>query len=346
MRYLLFMRQPRLKLDSREGRGYYHCISRVVDRQFLFGANEKEQFVHWMQAYAEFCGVRVLTYCIMSNHFHILVEVPQKPTVLPTDDELLQLHATVHGNEAMESQRKEMAQWSEEQRQQWRDGLYAQMWDLSSYLKLLKQRFTQWYNRCKRRVGTLWEQRFKSVWIEGRRDSLACVAAYIDLNPIRANLVTDPKDYRWSGYAAAVAGRRSEKEGIRAIIHLSEGQEGTLTEAMARYRLWVFGEGMTEGVQGTEGPTIRSGIDPEKVKEVFARKGKLSWGDFVRCRVRYFTDGAVIGSRAWVDNIFVQHRDRFGPKRQDGARKIKFLADTTVFGLRDLRIRPVSLPST
>ncbi len=103
---------------------------------------------------------------------------------------------------------------------------------------------------------------------------------------------------------------------------------------------------MTEGVQGTEGPTIRSGIDPEKVKEVFARKGKLSWGDFVRCRVRYFTDGAVIGSRAWVDNIFVQHRDRFGPKRQDGARKIKFLADTTVFGLRDLRIRPVSLPST
>jgi hypothetical protein len=169
------------------------------------------------------------------------------------------------------------------------------------------------------------------------------VAAYIDLNPIRANLVADPKDYRWSGYAAAVAGRRAEKEGIRAIIHLSEGQEGTLTEAMAQYRLWVFGEGMTEGVQGPDGPKIRPGIDPEKVKEVFAQKGKLTWGDFVRCRVRYFTDGAVIGSRAWVNQVFVENRQRFGPKRQDGARKFKFLADSTVFGLRDLRINPVSL---
>ena len=337
------MRQPRLKLDSREGRGYYHCISRVVDRQFLFGPNEKEQFVNWMQAYAEFCGVRVLTYCVMSNHFHILVEVPQRPTTLPADEELLRLYAVVQGDEAMESQRREMTPWSEEQRQQWRDGLYAQMWDLSSYLKLLKQRFTQWYNRCHRRVGTLWEQRFKSVWIEGRRDSLACVAAYIDLNPIRANLVADPKDYRWSGYAAAVAGRRAEKEGIRAIIHRSEGQEGTITEAMAQYRLWVFGEGMTEGVQRPDGPKIRPGIDPEKVKEVFAQKGKLTWGDFVRCRVRYFTDGAVIGSRAWVNQVFAENRQRFGPKRQDGARKFKLLADSTVFGLRDLRINPVSL---
>jgi putative transposase len=339
------MRQARLKLDSGVGAAYYHCLSRVVERRFAFGPNEKEQFVHWMQAYAGFCGVRVLTYCIMSNHFHILVEVSQRPEVLPGDTELLQRHALVHGDEAAESQRKLMMSWPEEQRQQWRNGLYAQMWDLSAYLKLLKQRFTQWFNRWHRRKGTLWEERFKSVLVEGSRESLARVAAYIDLNPIRARLVEDPQDYRWSGYAAAVAGLRVAREGIGAMIHLTAGGEGTLTEAMAIYRTWVFGEGMTEGVQAPDGPTIRAGISPEKVREVFAQKGKLGWGDYVRCRVRYFTDGAVIGSRGWVNQVFEDHRQRFGPKRKDGARRFRFLVEADIFGLRDLRLEPVAVDS-
>jgi len=262
--------------------------------------------------------------------------------VLPTDDELFRLYAAVHGEEEAEFKRKELEILSEEQRQAWRDGLYAQMWDLSVYLKLIKQRFTQWYNRCHQRKGTLWEERFKSVWVEGKRDSLARVAAYIDLNPIRAALVTDPKDYRWSGYAAAVAGKRLAREGIRAIIHLSEGQEGNLTDAMAKYRLYIFGEGMVEGVQAPDGLTIRPGIDPEKVREVLKQKGQLPWGEYVRCRVRYFTDGAVIGSRVWVDQVFNQHRNRFGPKRKDGARMFRFLSDSSIFGLRGLRLEPVT----
>jgi putative transposase len=337
------MRQARLKLDAGMGPAYYHCISRVVERRMAFGPNEKEQFVHWMQAYAGFCGVRVLTYCIMSNHFHILVEVSQRPEVLPGDEELLGLYALVHGEDAAENQRKLMTNWPEEQRQQWRNGLYAQMWDVSAYIKLLKQRFTQWFNRWHRRKGTLWEERFKSVLVEGFRDSLARVAAYIDLNPIRARLTEDPKEYRWSGYAAAVAGVRVAKEGIRGIIDPGNRDERNLTEAMARYRLWVFGEGMTEGVQGPDGPAIRAGISPEKVKEVFAKKGKLGWGDYVRCRVRYFTDGAVIGSWGWVNQVFEDHRQRFGPKRKDGARRFRFLAETDIFGLRDLRLEPVAV---
>ena len=47
----------------------YHCISRVVGREFLLGSAEKEQFVRYMRLYEAFCGVRILSYCIMSNHF-------------------------------------------------------------------------------------------------------------------------------------------------------------------------------------------------------------------------------------------------------------------------------------
>ncbi len=73
-----------MKISSKEDRAVYHCISRVVDRRFIFGPGEKERFVALMREYEQFCGVQVLTYCLMSNHFHILVEVPKRPETLPT----------------------------------------------------------------------------------------------------------------------------------------------------------------------------------------------------------------------------------------------------------------------
>ena len=58
------------------------------------------------------------------------------------------------------------------------------------------QRFTMWYNHNYGRVGTLWSERFKSTLVEGKRFTLQIVAAYIDLNPVRAGIVRDPKQYR------------------------------------------------------------------------------------------------------------------------------------------------------
>ena len=73
-------------------------------------------------------------------------------------------------------------------------------------MKELKQRFSKWYNRQQNRCGTLWAERFKSVLVEDRPGAVQAVAAYLDLNPVRAGLVKDPKDCRWCGYAEAVAG--------------------------------------------------------------------------------------------------------------------------------------------
>ena len=73
------------------------------------------------------------------------------------------------------------------------------MFDLSEFVKDVKQRFSQSYNRRHGRKGALWEERFKSVLLEGNVGTLSTVSAYIDLNPMRAGIVDDPKDYRFSG---------------------------------------------------------------------------------------------------------------------------------------------------
>ena len=60
----------------------------------------------------------------------------------------------------------------------------------------------------------------------------------------------------------------------------------------------------------------------------------------IQCRVRYFTDGAVIGSRKFVDGVFQASRKRFGPKRKDGARKPRgALGEMAgdIWSLRDLK---------
>ncbi|TDU72980.1 hypothetical protein EI77_01446 [Prosthecobacter fusiformis] len=72
--------------------------------------------------------------------------------------------------------------------------------DLSIYVKEVKQRFSRWFNKRRGRRGTLWMDRFKSVMVECGGEALRTMAAYIDLNPVLAKLIDDPKDYRWCGY--------------------------------------------------------------------------------------------------------------------------------------------------
>ena len=70
-------------------------------------------------------------------------------------------------------------------------------------------------------------------------------------------------------------------------------------------------------------------LEKEKRRLVEAaekRTGEISFGRMPQCRVRYFTDGAAIGSKGFVDGLFEKCRDRFGPRRTSGARKMRGVA--------------------
>ncbi|MDQ8207153.1 transposase, partial [Coraliomargarita sp. SDUM461003] len=59
----------------------YHCMTRVVNGERLFQDREKEMLRKMIWQVADFCGVQVLTYCVMSNHFHVLLRVPDRQQV-------------------------------------------------------------------------------------------------------------------------------------------------------------------------------------------------------------------------------------------------------------------------
>ena len=72
-------------------------------------------------------------------------------------------------------------------------------------MKALGQRYVQYVNRRYRGSGTLWEGRFRSCLTEEESYLLACMR-YIELNPVRAEMVSHPAEYRWSSYRANAQG--------------------------------------------------------------------------------------------------------------------------------------------
>jgi putative transposase len=342
------MRPPRLIPEH--GNAHFHVVSRVVDKRFIFNAKEKNHFRKWMRKLDAFSGVRVVTYCLMSNHFHLLLRVPDRESMPKlTVDSLLELLPVLYSDTQILGIRQEI-----EGAQATRDeGWLAQIlerfecrrFDLSVFVRELKQRFTRWYNRENNRKGTLWEDRFKSVLVEGSEQALLTIAAYIDLNPIRAGMVTRPEDYRWCGYAEAVAGKRLARRGLSAILeHTSHGVNRKVTwdYTAGVYRVLLFGKGIEREADAQTGTRARRGFSQDRIEAEEKREGKLSIPEIIRCRVRYFCDGAVFGTVEFVNGIFEANRGRFGPTRKTGARKLRGGADWgELRTLRDLQVKPV-----
>ena len=328
----------RLVIPAVKHPSYYHCISRVVDRRFVFGVHERDVFRKVMRQVEAFSGVRVLTWTILSNHFHLLLEIPPRPVDRMGDEEILRRCAELYAPEEMQN-----LEWEFENarglgdavHERLRDRFLRRMFDLSEFMKTLKQRFTFWFNREHGRVGTLWEARFKSVLVEGEVGSLLKVAAYVDLNPVRAGLVNDPKDYRWCGYAEAVGKVARARRGLSVVVAGAESGVGW-REVGARYRKLLYGIG--------EETAVRKGLSRESVAKVWAEGGELNLQQLLRCRVRYFSDGLAVGGRGFVERIFALKREMFSAGRKCGERKLSGGSWGGLRALRGLRVDAVRAP--
>jgi putative transposase len=275
------MRKTRYLQLGDEGETHcYHVISRTTGRNVLFNYAEKEAFVAILQKRLRFCGLRALAWCFMGNHFHLLLEVLDHKTEVAKlsdracfdrlkilDDEFAtkQLLAQIAQFRAIGNLRglHDIA-----------EGIRKRLFSLSAFMKEFKMKMTEWYNRRHQRVGTLWEARFKSLIVEGSR-ALQIVAAYIDLNPLRAKLVTDPLHYRWCSYTAAV--KHSDTDAQSAIATIIDQENAHWNTIIADYRLLLYGLGQAQAkAQNPDGiEKEKGGFTPEQIRTVWEKGGAL-----------------------------------------------------------------------
>jgi REP element-mobilizing transposase RayT len=377
--------------NSLEKPEIYHAIGRIVGRGFLLGEEEREHFRMLMRMCEKFTGCRVLTYCLMSNHFHILLEVTPVPEGGISDEVLFRRLGVFYG----EAQVAEIAREMEEvaavrergefelapvdeagvpltreaelaiarseaagRVEEIRRRYTRRMHDLSWFMKSLLERFTKWFNGRHKRSGTLWEDRFKSVIVESGV-AARTIAAYIDLNPVRAGMVSDPADYRWSSYGEAVGGGKkgNGKKSREGIVRACMSHKGIGFEAerwKEASRIYRRAMGMALGRKNpqtqdleTKDTRKRTFAVTKNTAEMLASEDNetvlpdLGMAGMLMKRVRYFTDGAVIGSKAFVNEAFAGARERFTEGRKDGARKMRgsgAAAAGTLWSVRDLRV--------
>jgi putative transposase len=185
------------------------------------------------------------------------------------------------------------------------------------------------------------------------------MAAYIDLNPVRAGMANDPAEYRWSSYGEAVGGGakgngKKAREGlVRACMsHEGGGFEAEKWREVSRIYRRAMGlalgrkNGRADG-QASQRRSQTAGTVTKNREEMLASRDNetvlpdIGMAGMLRHRVRYFTDGAVIGSRAFVNEAFAAARERFGPRRKDGARAMRgsgSAAKGQLWSMRDLRV--------
>ncbi|MDH4476046.1 MAG: hypothetical protein QE274_06195 [Verrucomicrobiaceae bacterium] len=148
----------------------------------------------------------------------------------------------------------------------------------------------------------------------------------IDLNDVRAGWVRDAADYPWCGYGEAKAGTRKAQRGICRVVE--KPVDGWETSQVADLYAGLLGigqepsKGLTSKNKLQSSPTSKP-KQTRRVLQARANDGEtLGVAELVRQRVRLFSEAMVLGSKAFVDEVFQIERSKFGPKRKEGARRV------------------------
>jgi len=170
-------RRPRIEIP-----GFYHIINRGVEQREVFQEPEDYQyFEELMCFYGKSFGITMHNYCLMSNHYHLLIEITQE--------------------------------------------------NLSKFMRQLNMNYAIYFNKKYKRVGHLWQGRFKS-WYVTDEAYLYTLMLYIEQNPLKANMVKELEEHPYSSYhyfmekeipeclqnAWIVQHYKKDKEAIKAFL--------------------------------------------------------------------------------------------------------------------------------
>lgn len=309
------MRRRRLKIED----GCYHVVSRISGRRFLLDDGEKAILLRMIRAAAEFSGVEVYTYAIMTNHFHLLVRVPRARDV--PDGELEGRVMALYGGDRADKVFKKWENWEgsgmaakvvEEKAR-----LRARMYNISQFCKTFKETYTQDYNRRTGNTGTIWEGRFKSNLIEPSGHALAAVAAYIHLNPARAGVAGKPENSKWTGYGAACAGRVVARFGLCDLVALMHhGREMPWRDVREAFATLHKGKLFDSGTRRPGSPQM------------------ADMRELIRHRTAGFIQGEALGSQEFIEGIAGQLPERSNARMMGTFDERPELGFTSAAGVR------------
>jgi REP element-mobilizing transposase RayT len=288
-------------------------MSRTALDGYPLGDIEKDFMLVLIKRYSALYFVEILGFCLMGNHFHLLVKV--LPEYKFTNEDIKKRFVSFYGDERafVEGQIP---------------SLRAKLSSLSEFIRELKVGFARYYNRRHNRRGYFWGDRFKSVIVDKGETLVNCLA-YIDLNPLRAGIVKQPEDYRWNSIGYHLQTKNRDKF-LSTDFGLKEFNVKNEKERIWRYRRYVYEAGAINRPEKGKARVIGDKVLEKERK----RKFELSRSDRFIYRTRYFTDSGVIGSKEFVSKTYKRFKHHFNSKNEKKPKPVKGLSG--VYSLKRL----------
>ena len=230
------MTLPRKALVSLADTPYYHCVSRCVRRAYLCGydqltAKSYEHRRSWLELKllktAELFAVKLCSYAVMSNHYHVVLHVRTDLANEWTELEVVErwhqiFNGTLFSQRFVNGEALTESHWRVLRKdiKKWRKRLC----DISWFMRIVNESIARQANKEDKCSGRFWEGRFKSQALLDDRALLSCMA-YVDLNPIRAKMAATPENSDYTSIKLRINGLANE-ETLEAFVGIKEGAIG------------------------------------------------------------------------------------------------------------------------
>ena len=295
-------RTQRLKINDETA--VYHVMSRTALDGFPLGDIEKDFMLDLIRHYSTLYFVEILGFCLMGNHFHILVRM--FPEYQFSDDDIKKRYEVFYGNDRVFATGQIPS-------------LREKLSNLSEFVREIKVGVARYYNRRHHRRGYFWGDRFKSVIVEKGETLINCLA-YIDLNPLRAGIVSRPEEYRWNSLGYHVQ-TKNKDHFLSTDFGLKEFNVKNQKERIRRYRRYVYEAAAINRPDKMQAKVI----DDKVVAKERQNEFEISRISRFRYRTRYFTDSGIIGSKEFVSSNYQRFKHLFYSKHEKKPKPIKGL---------------------
>lgn len=299
---------PRCKIIDESQPGTYHCFNSFVQQMMLLKSIDRKKFLRRLIVLvSSIFGIDLLSYAVMSSHFHVVLRNRPDRVAKWSDEEILRRammlfpdtfkrkNLLAKDDEPLDPQLLNDAELI----QKWRKRLSSISW----LMKVVQERLSRHLNQERGTRGTIWEGRFKSVRLESEPAVVACIM-YVELNAIRAQLADRPEESQFTSLYDRILGltaRRNNESGAEydgflapinvygdyenedlAVLGLRASNDGCLELPLEKFidmvdrigRLYV--EGKRGAIPDDLKPIFeRIGIQPEFVCELIDSYDKL-----------------------------------------------------------------------
>jgi len=311
--------------------GVYHVMSRIaLDK--MFDDEDKTVLLRMIQHFTKIYYCNVFGFCIMGNHFHLIVQMYDGFNNHVSDfKKRYKRYSKVinfiprYSSHKIEDVQKIKQKWSK----------------LSELMKDIKLSFTRFYNEKYGRKGFLWGGRFKSVLLEKGAALVNCMA-YVDLNSVRAGLVDKPEDYKWNSMYYHVVGKNKYKwlslnyANPYDDVHNPINKQHSNNEKLIFYRKYMYQMGNEQHYKKYgEFVQVERKIPDKIFEDVENNNFQYTFKEQFMHRCRYFSDSLIIGSHDFVKFMHAQYKNKLFEKRIRRFPKMKGF--NTIYSMRELR---------